>query len=195
MKRGVRQLRIVGGSLRGRRLSFPDAVGLRPTPDRVRETLFNWLAPHIPGMRVLDLFAGSGALGFEAASRGASQVTLVESNRAAVVAMRETAVNFRLSTVRIEAQDALAFLRSATPGVHDVIFLDPPFESTLLVPALALIGSRNLLAPDGFCYVECPRQQELPPLPKTWVVHRSGQAGEVGYHLLHEPQSDLPRNI
>jgi 16S rRNA (guanine966-N2)-methyltransferase len=169
--------------------------GLRPTPDRVRETLFNWLAPHIASRRVLDLFAGSGALGFEALSRGAASATLVEQGRAAVAALRATAGRFGLSQARIEAADALAFVRAQDAASFDVVFLDPPFDSGLLAPALRLLAERGVLAPDGYCYVELPGGDALPPLPPGWVTHRSGKAGEVGYHLLHAPPRDLPRNV
>ena len=195
MQRGVRELRIVGGALRGRKWSFPDVAGLRPTPDRVRETLFNWLAPHIGGMRVLDLFAGSGALGFEALSRGATSTVLVEKDRAAAATLRETATRFGLSAARIEGGDALAFLRAQPAAAFDLVFLDPPFAAGLLVPALSEIAVRGLLATGGFCYIEQPADGELPVFPEGWVVHRSGKAGEVGYHLLHATPRDLPRNV
>jgi 16S rRNA (guanine966-N2)-methyltransferase len=195
MKRGVRELRVVGGSLRGRKWTFPDAPGLRPTPDRVRETLFNWLQSHIAGMRVLDLFAGSGALAFEALSRGATSATLVESDRNAAAELRATASRFGLSQARIENQDALAVLRAAVPASFDLICLDPPFASTLLAPALMLIGERQVLAAGGFCYIELAADSSLPPLPEGWLPHRDGRAGEVGYHLLHVPKSALPRHI
>src|SRR5262245_50763453 len=136
MQRGVRELRIIGGALRGRRWSFPDAPGLRPTPDRVRETLFNWLAPHIGGMRVLDLFAGSGALAFEALSRGAASALLVEQDRATAANLRATAQRFGLAATRIEGGDALAFLRVQPAHSCDLVFLDPPFAQDLLQPAL-----------------------------------------------------------
>jgi 16S rRNA (guanine966-N2)-methyltransferase len=195
MHRGVRELRIVGGALRGRKWSFPDAAGLRPTPDRVRETLFNWLAPHIGGMRVLDLFAGSGALAFEALSRGAASAVLVEKDRAAAANLRETATRFGLATARIEGGDAQAFLRAQPASGYELIFLDPPFAAALLEPVMAEIADRGLLAPGGFCYIEQPAGNELPELPEGWVVHRSGKAGEVGYHLLHATPRDLPRNL
>jgi 16S rRNA (guanine966-N2)-methyltransferase len=194
MNRGVRQLRIVGGQLRGRRLSFPDAAGLRPTPDRVRETLFNWLAPHIVGMRVLDLFAGSGALGIEALSRGAAMATFVESNREAADNLRETLARFELQQARVDSSDALSFL-GREAGPWELVLLDPPFTTDLLPRALQRLAQRQLLAPGGYCYLECPRREEMPPLPAGWVVHRSGSAGEVGYHLLHDATSDLPGNI
>jgi 16S rRNA (guanine966-N2)-methyltransferase len=195
MKRGVRELRIVGGTLRGRKWSFPDVVGLRPTPDRVRETLFNWLAPHIAGMRALDLFAGSGALGLEALSRGAASVVLVEKDRAAAAALREAVTRFGLQGAHIEGGDALAFLRAQPAAAFDLVFLDPPFATDLLAPALQLIGNRQLLAPGGFCYVELPADNALPTWPADWVAHRSGKAGEVGYHLLHATLRDLPGDI
>jgi 16S rRNA (guanine966-N2)-methyltransferase len=195
MKRGIRELRVVGGSLRGRKWTFPDVPGLRPTPDRVRETLFNWLNPHIAGMRVLDLFAGSGALAFEALSRGAGEATLVESDRAAATELRATAERFGLAQARVENADALAMLRAAAAGSYDLVFLDPPFAAGLLAPALALLGQRGVLAAGGFCYIETAADSALPTLPEGWLPHRAGKAGEVGYHLLHVPQSPVPRNI
>jgi 16S rRNA (guanine966-N2)-methyltransferase len=195
MKRGVRELRVVGGSLRGRKWTFPDVPGLRPTPNRVRETLFNWLAPYIGGMRVLDLFAGSGALAFEALSRGAAAATLVEPDRTAAQVLRDTAARFGLTQARIENADAKTVLRTAAAGSYDLIFLDPPFSSGLLSQALTLLGQHPVLAPGGFCYIETAADTPLPPLPEGWLPHRAGKAGEVGYHLLHAPQRPLSRNI
>jgi 16S rRNA (guanine966-N2)-methyltransferase len=193
MKRGTGQVRIIGGRLRGRRLAVPDVPGLRPTPDRVRETLFNWLAPHVAGMRVLDLFAGSGALGLEALSRGAAALTLVEQHQGALATLRDTLQRLALPEARLVAGDALDFL-AADGGSYDLILLDPPFAADLLPPALRAIG-HGRLAPGGFCYVEKPHDAAMPMLPAGWVAHRSGRAGEVGYHLLHEPQRNLPGNI
>jgi 16S rRNA (guanine966-N2)-methyltransferase len=195
MKRGVRELRIIGGTLRSRKWTFPDLPGLRPTPDRVRETLFNWLAPHIAGARVLDLFAGSGALGFEALSRGAASATLVESDRGAAASLRETATRFGLGSARVECADALAFVRVQSGGAFDLILLDPPFAAGLLEPVLALLGERKVLAPGGYCYLEQPADVPLPPLPAGWGVHRAGRAGEVGYHLLHAAQGDISGHV
>ncbi len=195
MQRGARELRIVAGSLRGRKWTFADVRGLRPTPDRVRETLFNWLARHVAGMRVLDLFAGSGALAFEALSRGAASAVLVERDRAVAQALRATADRFGLATARIEIADALVFLRTQQAHAYDLIFLDPPFDAGLLEPVLACIAGRELLAPGGFCYLEQPAARPLPALPTGWVVHRTGKAGEVGYHLLHAAPRDLSGNL
>jgi 16S rRNA (guanine966-N2)-methyltransferase len=194
MNRGVRQLRIVGGSLRGRKISFPEEPGLRPTPDRVRETLFNWLAPHVQGTRVLDLFAGSGALGFEALSRGAAEATLVDASRVVCARLRETATGLGLGQARVEVADAVEFLRRSTTA-WDLIFIDPPFGENLVPLVLKSISERLLLAPGGFCYVELPQGHPLPPLPVDWALHREGKAGEVGYHLLHETRRDLPRHL
>src|SRR5262245_10895140 len=182
MQRGVRELRIIGGTLRGRKWNFPDAPGLRPTPDRVRETLFNWLAPHIGGMRVLDLFAGSGALGFEALSRGAASAVLVEKDRATAANLRAVAQRFGLAAARVDGSDALAFLRAQPAHTSDLVFLDPPFAAGLLEPALAALASHDVLAPGGFCYLEQSAREAMPLPPAGWTVHRSGKAGEVGYH-------------
>ncbi len=188
------QVRIIGGSLRGRRVPVPEVPGLRPTPDRVRETLFNWLSPHLAGARVLDLFAGTGALGLEAASRGAAAVTLVESHRAAQAALRETLRKLSLPQVTLVSGDGLAFL-AAGKEPFDVIFLDPPFASDLQDRALATIHAQGRLAPGGFCYVERPGSAAPLAVPPGWTDHRTGRAGEVGYHLLHVPQRDLPGHV
>ena len=192
MKRG--QLRIVGGSHKGRRIHFPDEPGRRPTPDRVRETLFNWLQPHIAGMRVLDLFAGSGALGFEALSRGATEATLVDNRASVVTRLRQSADELQLAGARVERADALEFLdRAIVPW--ELVFVDPPFDAGLVPATLERIARRGLLAAGGFCYVEAARRIGLPDLPGGWRVHRTGNAGEVGYHLLHGPQRNLPGDV
>jgi 16S rRNA (guanine966-N2)-methyltransferase len=194
MQRAAGQVRIIGGKLKGRRIAVPDAPGLRPTPDRVRETLFNWLAPHIAGARVLDLFAGTGALGLEAASRGAASVKLVEQQRAAVTALRDTLQRLAVPEVQLVAADALGFLASDS-AQYDLILLDPPFAAGLLAPSLEAIVRHQRLAAGGLCYIEQPRDAALPALPEGWRLHRSGQAGEVGYYLLHGPQRDLPGHV
>jgi 16S rRNA (guanine966-N2)-methyltransferase len=199
MRRGVRQLRIVGGSWRGRRIGFPEEPGLRPTPDRVRETLFNWLAPHIAGMRVLDLYAGSGALGFEALSRGAREAVFVDNRGSVVDHLLATAAGLKAGGARVERADALAWLDRASLDrsrqAFDLVFVDPPFDADLVPATLARLSGHGLLNPGGFCYVEMPRQAGLPSLPGGWGVHRSGVAGEVGYHLLHGMPRDLPRDV
>lgn len=194
MKRAGGQVRIIGGRLKGRRIPVPDAPGLRPTPDRVRETLFNWLAPYIARTRVLDLFAGTGALGLEAVSRGAAAVKLVEQQHQALTALRDVLQHLALPEVQLVAADALDFL-ARDVAQYDLILLDPPFAAGLLEPALQAIVQYQRLAPGGFCYIEQPRDAALPALPGGWMLHRSGRAGEVGYHLLHGPQRNLSGHI
>ncbi|MEN9704585.1 MAG: hypothetical protein RLZZ393_464 [Pseudomonadota bacterium] len=179
---GTRELRIIGGAHRGRRLRFPEGVTIRPTPDRVRETLFNWLQPVIDGARCLDLFAGSGALGLEALSRGASRVVFVDASRPAIDAIRATGTQLGVQGAEFANTDALAFL-GAPGGPYDVVFLDPPFDTGLLEAAMGRLGAAGCLAQGALVYVELPRAAALPPLPAGWQPHRDGKAGEVGYHL------------
>ncbi len=175
---GAQALRIIGGAWRGRRIRFPDVPGLRPTPDRVRETLFNWLGQDLSGRRCLDLFAGSGALGFEAASRGARDVAMLDAHAQVVKSLRDTAELLGASAVRASRGDALEFLRQA-PSPYDVVFLDPPFGSGLDAAALAMLAP--WLAPGGRVYLESGSEY----LPEGgWRVHRAGRAGQVHYHLL-----------
>jgi 16S rRNA (guanine966-N2)-methyltransferase len=180
---GTRQLRIIGGAFRGRRLRFPEGVAIRPTPDRVRETLFNWLQPVIDGARCLDLFAGSGALGLEALSRGASRVVFVDSSPAAIQSIRAAATQYGASGAEFIVGDGLAVL-TAPGGPYDIVFLDPPFGVGLLEKALERLAAGNCLAAAAFCYLEQPRRNPLPTLPPGWLVYREGRAGEVGYYLL-----------
>jgi 16S rRNA (guanine966-N2)-methyltransferase len=179
---GRNEVRIIGGRWRGRKIRFPSTPGLRPSPDRVRETLFNWLAPAIPGARVLDLFAGSGVLGFEALSRGAQEAVLVEHDRAAARRLREVAATLEAASAKVVEGDALGWLDRAQ-GAFDVVFLDPPFGSGMLPGALERLDRPGRLAPGAFVYVECPATQAPPDLPGGWTLHRSGRAGDVGYYL------------
>jgi 16S rRNA (guanine966-N2)-methyltransferase len=188
---GTRELRIIGGAHRGRRLRFPEGVEIRPTPDRVRETLFNWLQPVIHGARCLDLFAGSGALGLEALSRGAARVVFVDASRAAMAAIRATGEQFGVTGAEYVIDDALAFLK-APGGPYDVVFLDPPFDTGLLEAAMKRLAGAGCLATGAFCYVELPRTSPLPTLPPGWQLHRDGKAGEVGYHLLRFSPASPP---
>jgi 16S rRNA (guanine966-N2)-methyltransferase len=179
---GSRVLRIIAGRHRGRRLQFPAGVEIRPTPDRVRETLFNWLQPRIDQSRVLDLFAGSGALGLEALSRGAAEVTFIEKDRRAAVAIESLAREWQESNARVLCESAIAWL--STPvrePPFDIVFLDPPYDSALLAEAAAALTGR--LAPDARVYVERRARDALPTLPASWKELRAGRAGEVGYHL------------
>ena len=178
----ARVLRIIGGSWRGRKLRFPAAALIRPTPDRVRETLFNWLGTAPLGARCLDLFAGSGALGLEALSRGAAHVTFVEMNDAAARALRARLVEWQATDARVERGDALRYLAGAAQP-YDIVFLDPPFASRLLARAAALLEERHWLADGARIYVECAARQGMPPVPGSWRPLKAKQAGEVGYHL------------
>jgi 16S rRNA (guanine966-N2)-methyltransferase len=179
----ARVLRIIGGTWRGRKLRFPASAAIRPTPDRVRETLFNWLGTRTPGARVLDLFAGSGALGLEALSRGASHVTFVEQDEAAVRELRARLAEWQAGDASVERADALRYLTGeARP--FDLVFLDPPFGSELLSEAARRLEERGWLRSGAFIYVECAARAGLPPLPAPWRLLKAKQAGEVGYHLL-----------
>ena len=174
-------LRVIGGEWRGRRIRFPGVPGLRPTPDRVRETLFNWLAAVVPGSRCLDLFAGSGALGIEALSRGAASVTFVERDREAADRLRETLAELAPGRATVVAGDAMAWL-AGLPAPFDVAFVDPPFDAGLQADAVAALA-RGWLAPGARVYVEMRAADGAPALPAGFVLHRTGRAGEVGYHL------------
>jgi 16S rRNA (guanine966-N2)-methyltransferase len=157
-------------------------VEIRPTPDRVRETLFNWLQPRIDGARVLDLFAGSGALGLEALSRGAAEVVFVERERRAADAIEAVLQEWGETNARVVCADALTWLRgSSAASGYDIVFLDPPYDADLLAPASAALSGR--LAPDARVYVERRVREPLPPLASGWNELRAGRAGEVGYHL------------
>jgi len=175
-------LRIIGGEWRGRRIRFPGKGGVRPTPDRVRETLFNWLAPTVPGSRCLDLFAGSGALGFEALSRGAEFATFIERDRGNAARLRETVALLAPGRAAVVQADALAWL-AGPPAAHDIVFLDPPFDAGLLAESMRLLEAGRWLAGDASVYIEMPAAAGPPPVPAGWNIRRSGRAGEVGYHL------------
>lgn len=178
----LNQVRIIGGVHRGRRLSFPDHQGLRPTSDRVRETLFNWLQPVIPGAACLDLFAGSGVLGLEAASRGASRVTLVEASALVVTALQENLSLLKLDRVAIEQANAVDWLkRPAEP--YEVVFLDPPFADDLLSICCRLLDEHGWLSPGARVYLEYDLGGPAPQLPAHWVELKMKQAGQVRYGL------------
>jgi 16S rRNA (guanine966-N2)-methyltransferase len=175
-------LRIIGGEWRGRRIHFPGKGGIRPTPDRVRETLFNWLMAKVPGSRCLDLFAGSGALGLEALSRGASHATFVEQDRANAASLSETVARLAPGRARVIEADAIAWL-AGPPTAFDIVFLDPPFAAGLLAESMRLLEARGWLANDAYVYMEMPARAGPPALPPAWRAHRAGRAGAVGYHL------------
>ncbi|MEW6648231.1 MAG: 16S rRNA (guanine(966)-N(2))-methyltransferase RsmD [Pseudomonadota bacterium] len=184
-RHGHNQLRIIGGTWRSRRVSFPDVEGLRPSPDRVRETLFNWLAPIIAGSRCLDLYAGSGALGLEALSRGAAAVTFVDTDRRVVQQLEQNLKLLGARGASVVQGDALNFLQRA-PQAFDVVFLDPPFRRNLLPACLEQLAA-GWLAEGARVYVESEAELGEPPLPPDWELLRSKQAGQVRYSLLQAP--------
>ena len=172
------RVRIIGGQYRRRLLDFPDADGLRPTPDRVRETLFNWLGQDLPGWTCLDLFAGSGALGFEAASRGAARVLMIERDAKAIRALEHNRATLGASQLDILRVDALAWLANSRES-FDLIFVDPPFDSGLAASVLPELGTH--LKPGGHAYVEQAMPVVVPP---GLVLQRSGRAGRSHFVLL-----------
>lgn len=175
-------IRIIGGKWRGRKLSFPDLDDLRPTPDRVRETLFNWLQPYIGGSRCLDAFAGSGVLGFEAASRGAASVDLLELAPAAVKALTANRQQLNAANCQILPQDALTFIANAGKA-YDIVFLDPPYRADIWQQTAALLEQNGCLLDHSVIYLECPARQSLPLLPANWQLIKDKSAGEVRYCL------------
>ncbi|WP_054177925.1 16S rRNA (guanine(966)-N(2))-methyltransferase [Trabulsiella odontotermitis] len=181
---GSGQIRIIGGQWRGRKLPVPDSPGLRPTTDRVRETLFNWLAPHMVDARCLDCFAGSGALGLEALSRYAASATLLEMDRNVSRQLQQNLATLKAANARVVNTNSLTFL--AQPGTpHDVVFIDPPFRKGLLDETLHLLESNGWLADDALIYVESEVENGLPPVPASWDLHREKVAGQVAYRLYH----------
>jgi 16S rRNA (guanine966-N2)-methyltransferase len=174
------KLRIIGGSLRGSKLDIADLPGLRPTPDRVRETLFNWLTPVIDGAHCLDLFAGTGALGIEALSRGAAAVDFVETDARLAEMLRANLLRLKQPAQVIRA-DAAQFVASGDMR-YDVVFLDPPFSAALWTPIAQALPAHGRLKDDAWLYVESPAQVVI-DLPADFTLHREGRAGAVRYAL------------
>jgi len=182
-KKGL--LRIVGGQWRGRKLEFSAADGLRPTADRIRETLFNWLASDLHGAHCLDLFSGSGALGLEALSRGAASCLLVEQARQARIDISAHLATLDAPHGECLEIDAFELLQRG-PGHRaaiDIVFMDPPFGHGLLEPAGTLLEQKGWLAEGALIYVESSRREPAPVLPDNWQLHRDKTAGDVRYQL------------
>jgi len=187
------ELRIIGGSWRGRKLRFPALPGLRPSPDRVRETLFNWLAPVLPGASCLDLFAGSGALGLEALSRGAAGCCFVDSAGSACARIGEHLQRLGATGGRVVNADSLRWLQARpepAPG-FDVVFLDPPFGQGLLEQCCTQLEQNGWLADEALIYMESGGAEPLPPLPSNWRLHRDKRAGQVAYRLFRREAGAL----
>ena len=184
-----REVRIIGGAWKRSKLPVGLLPGLRPTPDRVRETLFNWLGADLGGWRCLDAFAGSGALGFEAASRGAASVVLLEREIRQARSLGESKLRLKADMLRIEATDALSWMRRCAPESFELVFIDPPFGGELLGPALA--AAARLVVPQGYVYLEAAHAysaEEVAPLELT--VRRHFRAGMVHAHLLQRSGGD-----
>ncbi|MFC1750208.1 16S rRNA (guanine(966)-N(2))-methyltransferase RsmD [Pseudomonadota bacterium] len=179
---GSGQLRIIGGEWRGRKLSFPDVEGLRPTADRVRETLFNWLQMKIPGARCLDLFAGSGALGLEALSRGAAEVVMVEQDRGAAQQIRAHLQTLNASQGHLKNSDAFHYLKQPDKP-FDIVFLDPPYKLACIEECCHLLVTENWLNDDALIYIEDASSNPAPKLPSGWTLTHNKKAGEIGYYL------------
>ncbi|MEO7152675.1 MAG: 16S rRNA (guanine(966)-N(2))-methyltransferase RsmD [Burkholderiaceae bacterium] len=177
------EVRIVGGLWKRSKLAVPDRPGLRPTPDRVRVTLFNWLGQDLSGWRCLDAYAGSGALGFEAASRGAAEVVLLERDRRLVGVLEQARERLQAQALRVEQADAIGWMARCAPARFDLVLLDPPFDAGVFDDALA--AALRVVAPNGWIYLEADR----PVAPEFAAslglfVHRQGRAGAVHFHLL-----------
>ena len=179
---GSGQIRIIGGQWRGRKLPVPESPGLRPTTDRVRETLFNWLAPSIVDANCLDCFAGSGALGLEALSRYAASATLLEMERGVAQQLQKNLATLKASNAKVVNTNTLAFLAQAgTP--HHIVFVDPPFRKGLLEETLKLLENNGWLSDEALIYIESEVENGLPPVPMNWHVYREKVAGQVAYRL------------
>lgn len=179
------QLRIIGGQWRGRKLVFPDVQGLRPTGDRIRETLFNWLAPDIQGARCLDVFAGSGALGLEALSRGAGYSLLLERDIKAATALQQNLQLLKADPGQLLHTDSLAYLAKGNQGApFDIAFIDPPFALGLWQQVIDRLEEGNWLAEDACIYLESPRDNPI-ATPNSWSLHRDKHAGQVSYKLYY----------
>ncbi|BDH44217.1 ribosomal RNA small subunit methyltransferase D [Salmonella enterica subsp. enterica serovar Choleraesuis] len=185
---GSGQIRIIGGQWRGRKLPVPDSPGLRPTTDRVRETLFNWLAPSMAGSRCLDCFAGSGALGLEALSRYAASATLLEMDKAVARQLQSNLTTLKASQGQVINTNSLTWLAGAGEP-FDIVFIDPPFRKGLLDQTLSLLETQGWLADEALIYIESEVENGMPPVPANWALHREKVAGQVAYRLyIREPQ-------
>lgn len=189
------EVRIIGGRLKRSKLVVAKLAGLRPTPNRVRETLFNWLGQDLTGRRCLDLFAGSGALGMEAVSRGAAWVDLVERDARLAQSLTDTCSRLGVTEARVHAQDALQFARRCAPESYDLVFIDPPFDQAEAgLHAAALTAAARLLPAGGMAYIEAPDARQLTTWAGSsdWAVYRQDRAGSVHYALLQRrPQASI----
>ncbi len=180
----MNQLRIIAGQWRGRKIQFVDQEGLRPSPDRVRETLFNWLQNIIHNAHCLDLFSGSGALAFEAASRGAKSVSCLELNREACDCIQKNIETLDAKQISLRQGDALKYLQTARPQqTYDLVFLDPPFAADFIEKTCALLESKSWLASQACIYLESNQALDTYKLPDNWLLSKQKKAGQVYYGL------------
>ena len=184
------RLRIIAGDWRSRQIFFPDVAGLRPTPSRVRETLFNWLRHDIVGARCLDLYAGSGALGFEAASRGAASVMFVDSNPEVCAMLRDNIERLNTRRMEVEQVETIQFLSEPAPRDFDLVFLDPPFRQRLIPDCCRHLERNGWLARNAKIYIESEREAALSGMPEKWLELCSKRAGEVCYCLYSRTASE-----
>lgn len=175
-------VRIIGGKWRSRRLKVPDIKDLRPTPDRVRETLFNWLSPVIAGAHCLDAFAGSGVLGFEALSRGAASIDMVDQSKEVVELLQEEAILLGAHSISIYRATLPHGLR-APEQAFDIVFLDPPYQNNVLLPCCFYLDKQQYLAKGAYIYLEANREISTEELPPSWQLLKKKVAGQVAYHL------------
>ncbi len=187
-------VRIIAGDWRGRRLQVADVPGLRPTGDRGRETLFNWLQPWIPAADCADLFAGTGALGFEAASRGAASVLMIEKHPLAQAVLRQSIEQLQAEQVNLHAGGAMSLIEEFKPDSFDLVFVDPPFDSNLGGLVLERLDKKGAVRRGGFVYVESPAPITITP-PQGWSAWRDQQLGEVRMQLFRRQRGDNERNL
>lgn len=180
------ELRIIGGDWRSRKLRFPDAGGVRPTPARTRETLFNWLNFHLAGSDCLDLFAGSGALGLEALSRGAAGATLVDHTPALAKALKDNLRLLKSDTGDVVCADVESYLRQRNRPPFDIVFMDPPFRQGWLEKLFPLLDEQGWIKSGGWVYVEHESELPTPAVPGSWQLHRQKSAGQVTYCLFRK---------
>ncbi len=187
-------VRIIGGRWRGRRLPVAEVPGLRPTGDRCRETLFNWLQPWLAGADCADLFAGTGALGFEAASRGATSVLMIEKHPRALAALRLSIEQLQATQVKLQAGGAMSLIKDIKPDRFDLVFVDPPFDSNLGALVLERLDENGCVRRGGFIYIESPVSIIITP-PEGWSLWREQQLGEVRMQLFRRQFPNNERNL
>lgn len=188
---GRQKLRIIGGQWRSRQLEFIDIPGLRPTTERMRETLFNWLQPYIPGARCLDIFAGSGALGIEALSREASSVTFIDANSQVTRQIQQHLNTLDAANAECIHTDALQWLQKNTVEPVDIIFLDPPFRQSLLAESCDHINKRGWIRPGGLVYIEAEKELQPLPIPANWLLLKEKTAGQLISYLFRVAESTV----